>query len=147
MDVPAQHIRSDVTYISIQSGQKNRYAYHLAALLAHYILLDETVAWLVGIDGAVRDQQFAVDTDTFNIGAASDNNLVIDHDKYVSRHHAILSRRKGDLEIDDRQSKNGTFVNGKKLGDVPTPLRVGDRIRIGHSSFEIAPGSKELATQ
>ena len=146
-DVRALLFRSDGSVIAIKSGPKNRDAYHLAALLAHYILLRETVAWLVGIDGAVRDQQFAVDTDTFNIGAASDNNLVIDHDKYVSRHHAILSRRNGDLAIADRQSKNGTFVNGKKLGDAPTTLRVGDRIRIGHSSFEIAPGSKESAVR
>ena len=116
-------------------------------MLAHYILLSETVAWLVGIDGAVRDQQFAVDTDMFNIGAASDNNLVIDHDKYVSRHHAILSRRNGDLAIADRHSKNGTFVNGNRLGDVPTTLSVGDRIRVGHSSFEVAPGSKKLAAE
>jgi hypothetical protein len=146
-DVRALLFRSDGSVIAIKSGPTNRDAYHLAALLAHYILLKETVAWLVGIDGAVRDQQFAVDTDTFNIGAASDNHLVIDHDQYVSRHHASLSRRNGDLAIADRQSKNGTFVNGKKLGDAPTTLRVGDRIRIGHSSFEIAPGSKESAVQ
>jgi len=146
-DVRALLFRSDGSVIAIKSGPTNRDSYHLAALLAHYILLKVTVAWLVGIDGAVRDQQFAVDTDTFNIGAASDNNLVIDHDKYVSRHHAILSRRNSDLAIADRQSKNGTFVNGKKLGDAPTTLRVGDRIRIGHSSFEIAPGSKELAVR
>jgi len=40
---------------------------HLAALLVDYILLKETVVWLIGVDGAIRDQQFAVDTDTFDI--------------------------------------------------------------------------------
>jgi hypothetical protein len=142
-DVRTLLFRSDGFVIAIRSGPKNRDAYHLAALLAHYIFLNETVAWLIGIDGAVRDQQFAVDTGTFNIGAASDNNLVIDHDNYVSRHHAILSSRNGGLAIADRHSKNGTFVNDNRLGDGPTALRVGDRIRIGHSSFEVAPGSKK----
>ena len=144
-DVRTLLFRSDGFVIAIRSGPKNRDAYHLAALLAHYIFLNETVAWLIGIDGAVRDQQFAVDTGTFNIGAASDNNLVIDHDNYVSRHHAILSSRNGGLAIADRHSKNGTFVNDNRLGDGPTALRVGDRIRIGHSSFEVAPGSKKSA--
>jgi hypothetical protein len=37
-------------------------------LLVDYILLKETVVWLIGVDGAIRDQQFALDTDTFDIG-------------------------------------------------------------------------------
>jgi hypothetical protein len=144
-DVRALLFRSDGSVIAIKSGPKNRDAYHLAALLVHYILLNETVAWLIGVDGAVRGQQFAVDTDTFNIGAASDNNLVIDHDSYVSGHHAILSSRNGSLEIADRHSKNGTFVNGNRLRDKPMALRAGDRIRMGESSFEVASGSKKAA--
>ena len=79
----------------------------------------------------------------FNIGAAWDNNLVIDHDEYVSSHHAILSSRIGSLVIADRRSKNGTFVNGTRLGEMPMAVRVGDQIRMGQSSFEVAHGAQK----
>jgi hypothetical protein len=142
-DVRTLLFRSDGSVIAIVSGPRNRDAYHLAALLAHYILLEETVAWLIGIEGAVRDQQFAVDMDAFNIGAAADNNLVIDRDDYVSGHHASLFSRNGGLAIADRHSKNGTYVNGTRLGDIPIALKAGDRIRMGQSSFEVALGSRK----
>jgi hypothetical protein len=144
-DVRALLCRSDGSVIAIRSRPRNRDAYHLAALLAHYILLKETIVWLIGVRGAVRDQQFAVDTDIYNIGAASDNNLVIDHDEYVSGHHATLSSRSGSLVIADRRSKNGTFVNGTRLGEMAIAVRVGDQIRMGQSSFEVAHGAEKAS--
>jgi hypothetical protein len=145
LDVRALLCRSDGSVIAIRSRPRNRDAYHLAALLAHYILLKETMVWLIGVGGAIRDQQFAVDTDMFNIGAAWDNNLVINHDDYVSGHHATLSRMSGSLVIADRRSKNGTFVNGTRLGDMPIAVRVGDQIRMGESSFEVAHGAEKAS--
>ena len=55
----------------------------------------------------------------FTFGAASDNNLIINRDDYVSGHHACLRYRQGALSIVDQRSKNGTFVDDNRLRDAP----------------------------
>ncbi|WP_153556767.1 SpoIIE family protein phosphatase [Roseimaritima sediminicola] len=47
----------------------------------------------------------------------------------VSRHHAKIFRRDAEYFLEDLQSRNGTFVNGK-LVSTTHPLEEGDRIRI-----------------
>jgi len=86
----------------------------------------------------VQDRQFPVDTEIFYIGAAEDNNLSIKDDDYISGHHALLRYERGKLSIADQHSKNGTFVNGNRLGDAPVTVNVGDQIRMGHSTFAVA---------
>jgi FHA domain len=137
-DVRAMLFRSDGSLVVIKSRPRNRDSYHLAALIAHYILLKETSAILVGINEAVQDRQFPVDTEIFYIGAAEDNNLSIKDDDYISGHHALLRYERGKLSIADQHSKNGTFVNGNRLGDAPVTVNLGDQIRMGHSTFEVA---------
>ena len=103
-----------------------------------------TTAYLKWIAPAGGEQVYVLSADEVLVGRKSDADIILPS-PYVSRHHAILSSRNGGLAIADRHSKNGTFVNDNRLGDGPTALRVGDRIRIGHSSFEVAPGSKKSA--
>jgi pSer/pThr/pTyr-binding forkhead associated (FHA) protein len=51
-------------------------------------------------------------------------------DAYVSRRHcAVLIHSGNTCELHDIASKNGTFLNGRKL-DGPTPINVGDEIRM-----------------
>lgn len=55
-----------------------------------------------------------------------------DPDGYVSRRHAQIQRQDEDHAIIDLDSKNGTFVNDKRLsGGTPLPLASGDEIRLG----------------
>ena len=49
-----------------------------------------------------------------NIGRTSDNDLVINNIK-VSRKHAKLDKKGNDWFIEDLESSNGTFINGKKI--------------------------------
>jgi pSer/pThr/pTyr-binding forkhead associated (FHA) protein len=58
--------------------------------------------------------------------------LCIRHDS-ISRQHATLTLAGSELRIEDRNSGNGTVVNGRKLivGTPPVPLRHGDRISLG----------------
>ena len=49
-----------------------------------------------------------------SIGRTSDNDLVINNIK-VSRKHAKLEKRGEDWFIEDLNSSNGTFINGKKI--------------------------------
>jgi hypothetical protein len=68
------------------------------------------------------------------IGRAPENDVVI-QDAYVSRRHCAILVHAGDsCELHDIASKNGTFVNGRKLAG-PTPLAAGDEIRMCDRQF------------
>jgi pSer/pThr/pTyr-binding forkhead associated (FHA) protein len=63
------------------------------------------------------------------IGRMPDNDVVL-QDPYVSRRHcAILVHTGNTCEVHDIASKNGTFVNGRKI-EGPTSLQSGDEIRM-----------------
>jgi pSer/pThr/pTyr-binding forkhead associated (FHA) protein len=52
-------------------------------------------------------------------------------DSCLSRRHAVMTRSvDGNYLIADAGSRSGTYVNGEQIKD-PTPLRTGDRIKIG----------------
>jgi hypothetical protein len=67
------------------------------------------------------------------IGRAAANDIRID-DSYASSKHARLYDREGVVYIEDMNSTNGTYVNGRRLG-AQQPLRPSDRIRIGDTEF------------
>lgn len=53
-------------------------------------------------------------------------------EKNVSRHHARLSASGGHFIIEDLQSGNGTFLDGKKLAPgKPTPIFNGNELALG----------------
>jgi pSer/pThr/pTyr-binding forkhead associated (FHA) protein len=57
-------------------------------------------------------------------------------DEEVSRRHAIVNLGEGSITIEDLGSFNGTHMDGAKIGD-ETPLRTGDRIRVGQTVLEL----------
>lgn len=68
------------------------------------------------------------------IGRMPDNDVVI-HDACVSRRHcAILVHTLDGCELHDVASKNGTFINGKRLSG-PTRLNSGDEICMCNRQF------------
>jgi pSer/pThr/pTyr-binding forkhead associated (FHA) protein len=63
------------------------------------------------------------------VGRSPDNDVVV-QDCYISRRHcAILVHTGETCELHDTASKNGTYVNGKRISG-PTRLRSGDEIRM-----------------
>ena len=66
------------------------------------------------------------------IGRGSDNELVLDT-KHVSRYHAVLLAGPAHTTIEDLNSTNGVFVNGKRVSR--QALKDGDRINIGRTQF------------
>ena len=63
------------------------------------------------------------------IGRSEDNDLALP-DPFSSGHHAVISPSNGGFYVRDNGSKNGTFLNGKKIqGEVV--LKRGDEILIG----------------
>ncbi|HHX65840.1 MAG TPA: protein kinase [Chloroflexi bacterium] len=60
-----------------------------------------------------------------------------DPDGYISRNHARVTVDQRQYSITDLGSVNGTYVNGRRLTPhVATPLRQGDRVRMGRVVFE-----------
>ena len=64
----------------------------------------------------------------FVFGRSPDVDLVL-NDQKVSRRHALISRRGDRYTLTDMNSRNGTFLNGKKI-EKETALYANDRISI-----------------
>lgn len=63
------------------------------------------------------------------VGRSPDNDVVV-QDCYISRRHCAILVHAGEAcELHDTASKNGTYINGKKISG-PTRLHSGDEIRI-----------------
>ena len=57
---------------------------------------------------------------------------------YISGRHGELRCEKGQWQIRDLGSHNGTFVNGKKLApNVWTDLHTGDQVKIATTLFTV----------
>lgn len=56
--------------------------------------------------------------------------------KYLSRRHAHLYSRDGQVYVEDLGSTNGTYVSSERLGDEPKPLNDGDIVAFGGDFFE-----------
>jgi hypothetical protein len=72
----------------------------------------------------------------FEIGRSVECNLVLD-DPSVSRLHASIIRNDAGLFLEDRGSRNGCALNGKRVTGT-VPLTNGDEITIGHQSIHIS---------
>ncbi len=65
---------------------------------------------------------------SLRIGRASDSDIVLPN-RSVSRRHALVWREGNAVWIRDTESMNGTWVNGRRIGE-PYQLLPGDRIHI-----------------
>lgn len=70
-------------------------------------------------------------------------------DPEISRHHARLSVAEDGYILQDLASTNGTFVDGKRLGGEPYPLRPDQVVMFGSNVilvFQAVPGPDPMAT-
>jgi len=72
--------------------------------------------------------------DEAGIGRSHEHAVILE-DLRVSRNHARVIRRGAQAWVEDVGSRNGTYVNGRRI-DRPTALRQGDRIEVGTSAVE-----------
>ncbi|WP_413944292.1 FHA domain-containing protein [Bdellovibrio sp. HCB-162] len=78
-----------------------------------------------------------VNKDSFTVGRSIDCDISL-NDNHVSRVHLVVSRRWNQIWIEDKNSSNGTFVNGTKIVQ-GTPVNVvsTDKIQLGRSEYII----------
>lgn len=65
----------------------------------------------------------------FDVGRASDAGLPL-QDPEVSRRHASFQSRNGIVYVDDLNSRNGTFLNGRRVTEA-IEVREGDAVDVG----------------
>lgn len=56
---------------------------------------------------------------------------VVIADSTVSRRHAVITVASGKITVADHGSKNGTFVDGQRIGSTPVPVTPRSRIMFG----------------
>ncbi|SEB53949.1 Forkhead associated (FHA) domain, binds pSer, pThr, pTyr [Paramicrobacterium humi] len=85
--------------------------------------------------GPKTGTEFALGTGPITIGRAADSTLVL-RDDYTSTHHARLLLWNDDWMLQDLDSTNGTFLDGKRVGS-PTQVRLGAPVKVGQTTFEL----------
>jgi adenylate cyclase len=74
-------------------------------------------------------------TSCWTIGRGDDNSFVIS-DRWISRNHAMLQwMETGEFYLIDLGSRNGTFVNGRRVS-IPVTLQSGDRLTFGQTELD-----------
>jgi pSer/pThr/pTyr-binding forkhead associated (FHA) protein len=82
-----------------------------------------------------RGKRFDVDGDV-TLGRSNACVVVLSDDTYASSVHAKVSRRDGDIWLEDLGSTNGTYINEERLSS-PVRLRKGDLVKVGSTVLEV----------
>ncbi len=96
-----------------------------------HTLIERPAEMPVGVHFWLQDSSgvFALKVGLNSVGRLPDNDVIIP-DGSVSRRHCAIVVHAGDgCELHDTASKNGTFLNGKRIQG-PTKLAHGDEIRM-----------------
>ncbi len=102
----------------------------------------EPVPVLVGVEGTLSGQRFAITSTGIRLGREPGNEVWID-DAGVSRQHARVILHNAAVWVQDAGSRNGVFVNAERVAD-HRALKPGDRVTVGGHSFVFelqAPGA------
>src|SRR5262249_16075792 len=87
---------------------------------------------LIGVLPTGDKLEYLINKHDVEIGKAPHNHITLT-DPTVSNTHAIVTAREGGYTIVDLGSRNGTFVNGERLGSQGHTLRHGDKVQLGQT--------------
>lgn len=85
---------------------------------------------LIGVLPTGEKIEYPLDKHEVELGKAAHNQIVLT-DPTVSNTHAIVIAREGGYCIVDLGSRNGTFINGERLGSNARTLQHGEMIQLG----------------
>jgi eukaryotic-like serine/threonine-protein kinase len=100
--------------------------------------VDEGPGYLTLVLPTGEVQRFPFDRTEFTIGKGAGNDIVVE-DPAVSRSHATLRWENGEWLVFDHGSKNGSFVNERRVSG-SYPLRPGDVLLMGRTQLSIVTG-------
>jgi len=114
--------------------------YHASARVAEGVQRQQGRLVVVRADGMLHDGGELLGV-TFpllpltSVGRAPTNTIVLE-EPFASQEHALVTRRGGQWWLEDRDSSNGTRLNGQQV-TVPVVLSSGDVIEIGRVQLRI----------
>jgi DNA-binding CsgD family transcriptional regulator len=85
-----------------------------------------------------------IESGRITVGRQDDNDIALPGDMRVSRHHAEVVEQDGGWVLRDLRSRNGTFLNGRRITE--SGLRGGDHLKIGSSTFVFKLEGDPMAT-
>jgi EmrB/QacA subfamily drug resistance transporter len=91
--------------------------------------------WLLVSEGPLAGSRFSVDGRLVIGREGADVSI---DDPEISRRHAVVRVVEGSLVVEDLNSLNGTWVNGRRIA-LPTLVEPGDAITVGSTVLEIHP--------
>ena len=80
--------------------------------------------------GGDPEQGRSFDLDAITTLGRDVNNAIVVDDPFASTEHAVLTYRGRSWYVEDLDSTNGTYVNGRAVANV-SPLGYGDEVSIG----------------
>jgi len=95
-------------------------------------------------EGEKAGQRFIIQEPELIIGRGGECGLVLP-ERQVSREHIRIYRAGETYYLEDLDSKNGTWVNGRQIKNEPVPLRDGDEINVALASKMTYIGSEATA--
>jgi pSer/pThr/pTyr-binding forkhead associated (FHA) protein len=101
-----------------------------------------TTVSIIITEKGVGDRRYDFDTNEITIGRVADGNDLVLANGSVSKKHARLMIRGGQVTVADLESANGTFVNGRKIQRA-TIVREDDAIYIGDFVLKIELPKKD----
>lgn len=93
-------------------------------------------AWMLMRKGPLAGKQFIMFKDTTVIGSSPKADIYIFKDDAIEPQHALIINRGGRFEIEDCNTPDGTFVNGRAIQR--EILRPGDQISLGKTVLEFS---------
>lgn len=102
---------------------------------------DDNTGWaLKANNSALSNRVFALKTSTV-IGRSSDCDITLAA-SHLSRRHATLIVKGGQLYVKDLDSSNGTYLNGKRVGEAK--IKRGDELRFDTLCFGVIGPAKDI---
>ncbi len=102
--------------------------------------LDEATPGLVVIfsDGRPKCLSVRLDKKPVDVGRVKGDGVFVVEDDRVSRRHTRITRKGDSVRVTDLDSRNGTFVDGKRITD-ETFSRLPRLLRVGQTLFRFTP--------
>jgi pSer/pThr/pTyr-binding forkhead associated (FHA) protein/tRNA A-37 threonylcarbamoyl transferase component Bud32 len=97
---------------------------------------------LMALEGSLQHDISLPNGKTISLGRASENHAVIT-DSTISRVHCYFTHGKDGYTVEDNESSNGTFVNGKPVHE-SVQIRNGDLVRMGSLKFQFKTAESDM---
>ena len=99
---------------------------------------------LIGVLPSGEKLEYLIDKNEVEIGKASHNHITLTDPTVSNTHAIVISSRRG-YTVVDLGSRNGTFVNGERLGSQAHTLKHGDKVQLGQTVLTFRNPSETAA--